>query len=117
MRLPSSQRAIVDIRKLRDYCLDPRSPKGRDKAKVFAAALGLTRPDADLLRQALLRPAAEQDCVAGEADEYGRRYTVDFVMETSAGRHRIRNGWIVRSGEAFPRLTTCYVMRAKRSER
>jgi hypothetical protein len=116
MKLPSPHRAVVDIRKLRDYCLDSRSPKGRDKARVFAAALGLTHSDADLLRRALLRAAVEQDCAAGEADQYGRRYTVDFEMETSAGRHRIRSGWIVRSSETFPRLTTCYVMKAKRTE-
>ncbi len=59
----------------------------------------------------------EQDCVAGEADEYGRRYTVDVALETLVGRHRVRSGWIVRTGETFPRLTTCYVMKAKRTER
>ena len=115
MKLPSAHRAVVDIRKLRDYCLDPRSPKGRDKARVFAAALGLARTDADFLRRVLLRAAVEQECVAGEADQFGRRYTVDFELEMLAGRHRIRSGWIVRSGETFPRLTTCYVIRAKRT--
>jgi len=31
MKLPNGTRAVVDIRKLRDYCLDPHSPKGRNK--------------------------------------------------------------------------------------
>ena len=52
MKLPNGHRAIVDIRKLRDYCLNPNSPNGRNKARVFAASLGLTPPDAEILRQA-----------------------------------------------------------------
>ena len=107
----------MDIRKLRDYCLDPHSPKGQHKAKVFAAALGLIAADADFLRQLLLKAARERECVPGEADQYGRRYTLDFELQTPAGRERIRSGWIVRTGEAFPRLTTCYVVKAKQSER
>lgn len=116
MKLPSAHRAVVDIRKLRDYCLDPGSPKGRDKARVFAAALGLTRTDAGRLSRHLLQAAIERECAVGEADQYGRRYTVDSDMETSIGRHTIRSGWIIRNGEAFPRLTTCYVVTAKRNE-
>ncbi len=42
MKLPNSDRAVVDIAKLRDYCLNPAHPRGRHKARVFAAALGLT---------------------------------------------------------------------------
>ena len=115
MKLPSAHRAVADIRKLRDYCLDPRSPKGRDKARVFAATLGLTHKDANFLRGTLLRAAAEQECTPGEVDEYGQRYTLDVAVETGAGRHTVRSGWIIRSGETFPRLTTCYVIRARRA--
>lgn len=117
MKLPAPERAIVDIRKLRDYCLDPRNPKGRNKARGFASALGLTRADADFLRRALLQAAIEGDCVTAEADEYGQRYKIDFELETSRGKHRIRSGWIVRTGETFPRFKTCYVVIAKRTER
>jgi len=117
MKLPNGDRAFVDIRKLRDYCLDPNSPKGRGKARVFVAALGLTRDHAAFLREALWPAAAGQDCVAGEADEYGQRYTVDFTLATSAARGRIRSGWIVKRNEGFVRLTTCYVLKPKRSKR
>jgi hypothetical protein len=40
MNLPGGGDAIVDIAKLRDYCLDSRHPRGRHKARVFAATLG-----------------------------------------------------------------------------
>ena len=43
--------------KLRSYCLNPRHPRGRHKARVFASALGITRENAGLLRQALLEAA------------------------------------------------------------
>ena len=42
--------------KLRDYALDPIHSKGKHKARVFASALGLTRNDAEWLRDELLRP-------------------------------------------------------------
>ncbi|MGH7818267.1 MAG: DUF6883 domain-containing protein [Candidatus Binatia bacterium] len=41
MRIPNADRAVVDPRKLRDYCLSPIHPRGRHKARVFAAAVGL----------------------------------------------------------------------------
>ncbi len=117
MKLANANRAVVDIRKLRDYCLDPDSPKGRTKARVFAAALGLTQRDAEFLRTALLAAAREQDCVPGETDDFGRRYTLDFHLETAAGRRQIRSGWIVLHGEDFPRLATCYVVTSERRRR
>ena len=117
MKLPHPDRAVVDIRKLRDYCLNPDSPKGRNKARVFASALGLMQRDADFLRKALLAAAREREAVPGEADDYGQRYTVDFPLETVAGRRQVRSGWMVRPDEDFPRLTTCYVVTTKPSRR
>ena len=57
MKLPHPERAVVDIAKLRNYCLNPRHPRGWHKAKVFAAALGITQYNAELLRRALLQAA------------------------------------------------------------
>lgn len=113
MKLPNAKQAVADIRKLRNYCLDPASPKGGSKARVFAAMLGLTQADAEFLRDALLRAAREETATAGEADDFGQRYTVDFVLSTAGGRRRVRSGWIVRHGEDFPRLTTCFVLKSK----
>jgi hypothetical protein len=45
-KLPNPDDAVVDIRKLRDYCLNPAHPRGRNKARVFASVLGLTASDA-----------------------------------------------------------------------
>ncbi len=114
MLLPDGSRAIVDIRKLRDYCLNPDSPRGGNKARVFAAALGLTAVDAKELREALLEAARTGEAKLGELDMYGQRYTVDFEMVTALGEAVVRSGWIILHGESAPRLTTCYVMKRKR---
>lgn len=37
MPMPHAERAVVDIRKLRDYCLNPMHDEGQHKARVFAA--------------------------------------------------------------------------------
>lgn len=110
MNLPGGDQAIVDIAKLRDYCLDPHHPRGRHKARVFASALDLTQADAEILRDALLVAAQEESAVPGESDVYGDRYTIDFEME-HRGRHAtVRSGWIVLRDQTQPRLTSCFVL-------
>jgi hypothetical protein len=109
MKLPNGERAVVDIAKLTDYCLNPEHPRGKHKARVFAAALGLTADRADDLRSALLEAAVAAEAVAGDQDQYGQRYVVDFTMEGVSGSVLIRSTWIVRAGEEFPRLTSCFV--------
>lgn len=109
MKLPGGERAYVDMTKLRDYCLDPMHPRGRHKARAFAARLGLTSARAGALRDALLAAARENDAVAGEHDGFGRRFAVEFLMEGPKGPVNVRSAWIVRESEDFPRLTSCYV--------
>lgn len=110
MVLPSRERAIVDVAKLRDYCLSRTHVRGRNKARVFDAVLGLTSSDAELLRDRLIRAAMDGDAVAGAVDEYGRRYTIDFEMIRGARRATIRSAWIVPQGDLVPRLTSCFVL-------
>lgn len=101
---------FVDLRKLRDYCLSAEHRRGRHKARVFASALGLTSKDAAPLRDALLEAAQTHDAEAMRKDEYGARYVLDFEMAEPSGRAAVRSVWIVRHGEAFPRLVSCYVL-------
>ena len=54
MKLPNADRAIVEIEKLRDYCLSSSHPRGRHEARVFINALGITADDAQELTQAIL---------------------------------------------------------------
>jgi hypothetical protein len=54
MQLPNSDRAVVEIEKLRDYSLNPNHPVGKHKARAFKAALGITLEDAAWLRDRAL---------------------------------------------------------------
>ena len=97
MRLPNGDRAVVEVEKLRDYCLSPHHPRGRHKARLFASALGLRQADAELLRQAILGAARDGEASPGINDEYGQRST-------------IRSAWIIPAGSELPKLTTCFVL-------
>jgi hypothetical protein len=110
MKLPYSEQAFVDIRKLSDYCLNPDHPRGRHKARVFASTLGLTADHAEELREAILEAVLTNDAQPDTEDEYGQRYIVDFVMHRSENDAAIRTSWIIRRDEDFPRLTSCYVL-------
>ena len=101
---------MVDITKLREYCLNLQHPRGRHKARVFASALNLHQGDAEFLRTQLLEAAKMSDAIAGEVDEYGQRYLVDFECQKGSRRAFVRSAWIVLKGEDFPRLATCYVL-------
>jgi hypothetical protein len=110
-RLPKGERAIVDIRKIEDYCLNPAHPRGRNKARVFRNALGINRTDAPWLRDILIEAAQIDQAIELQTDDYGSRWRIDV----SVTRHRktvvVRTLWIIRSGEDAPRFVTCWVSR------
>lgn len=111
MTLPNGDRAVVDIAKLRGYCLSKTHPYGRHKARVFEAALGLTSLDAEDLRGVLLHAARAFDhAEPGEQDTYGSRYVLDFRMTWESRSATVRSVWIILTTEDFPRLTSCYVL-------
>ncbi|MFZ5905759.1 MAG: DUF6883 domain-containing protein [Chloroflexota bacterium] len=110
MKLPNAERAVVEIEKLRDYCLSSSHPRGRHKARVFVTALGITADDVEELRQAILSAVLTEEAAPTERDEYGQRFVVDFSMRRQGKAAVIRTSWIVRSGEDYPRLTSCYVL-------
>lgn len=106
--LPNADRAIVEIAKLRDYCLNPNHEDGKHKARVFACALGIRQSDAEWLREILLVAARNEDATAAGKNRFGTLYVLDSTVTTSIGSAVVRSGWIVQFTEGFPRLTTCY---------
>ena len=110
MKLPNGDRAVVDLAKLRVYCLNEQHLRGRHKARVFSSALGITTEDAEILRQTLLDAAIEKDAILGEQDDYGQRYVLDFRMTGPRGSATVRSLWIVLTCEKVPRLVTCHVL-------
>ncbi len=110
MKLPNADRAFVDVVKLRDYSLNTEHKEGKHKARVFADALGLKSDHAGWLRQNLLNIAKSEDCWMGRKTDYGQRYVIDFELTREGKTARVRSAWIIRKGEDFPRLVTCYVI-------
>lgn len=110
MKLPNANQAIVEIEKLRDYCLSESHPRGKHKARVFAARLGMTAEQAEELRKLILQAVQTENAEPGERDECDQRYVVDMQISHSGNEATVRSTWIVRSGEAAPRLTSCYVL-------
>ena len=49
MIIPNAERAVVDVRKLRDYCLNSTHDQGKHKARLFESILGMTASDAEEL--------------------------------------------------------------------
>ncbi len=74
VNLPNAERAFIDMRKLRDYALDSDHRVGKHKASLFAAFLGMSKDDADILREILLQAAQTNDAIIGIQDEHGQRY-------------------------------------------
>ena len=109
---PIPRRIIVEIAKLRDYCLSPSHPYGRHKARVFRSRLGLAETDAEMLRQALLRAVRSnpENLVHRKTDLHGRQYVFDFQMSTATGTAMVRSIWIVPIGHYVLRFITCYVV-------
>ena len=110
MKLPNYERAHVDLRKLYDYRLNTEHPRGRHKARIFLETLGFTAYDAQELQQALLEAVTTNESVYIGANDFGQRYAVDFLMQGRVGTATVRSLWIVRRGEDFPRLISCYVL-------
>ena len=108
MPIPHAERAVVDMRKLRDYCLNPMHDEGQHKVRLFATALGITADDAEDLRTCLLQAVTTTDGQLGRCDAYGQRYTVDFLLVWRDKQAMVRSGWIIEHGADTPRLTTCY---------
>ncbi|MBE9064170.1 DUF6883 domain-containing protein [cf. Phormidesmis sp. LEGE 11477] len=108
MLIPNAEQAAVDIRKLRDYCLNLEHDDGKHKARLFSSILGIVASDAEGLRQVLLKAVKTQEAQLGRKDEFGQRYTLDFAIRWQNRSAILRSGWIIEHGSTIPKLTTCY---------
>ena len=110
MKIPNAERAVVGIRKLRDYCLNPQHDKGKHKARLFTSLLGMSANDAEELRNTLLEVVKTQDAQLGEMDAYGQWYTLDFMLNWRGKQATIRSAWIIETDSDIPKLTTAFPM-------
>jgi len=109
VKMPNADRAIVSHDKITGYCLSPNHPRGRHKARVIQAALGLTQKDMMPFKQLLLAHAQQEATLLTE-DSYGQRYGIDALCQHGNQAARLRTIWIIRQGESIPQLVTCYIL-------
>jgi hypothetical protein len=101
---PNWIEAVLDIRKIEDYCLSPSHPRGRHKARVFREALDLQRSDAGWLRE----PRAPAELVT--MDAWGTHWRLDAAIRRQGKSVVVRTIWIVRTGEIAPTFVACWVL-------
>jgi hypothetical protein len=107
MRLPFVDLAIVSQTKLVEYLLNPDHPRGRGKAQFFLR-LGFRRDQPDILREALLRVAAESE-MTETSGMFGRKFVGAGELETPGGRTvRVVTVWMLADGAPPPQLVTAY---------
>lgn len=122
--LPAADHAAFDMGKLVNYALSPDNPGGRDKARVFQAALGVGPEHAEMIHRQIMDQlpslaAVRPDPSGGAArtDRYGERFNVVVPVTGPTGRTvDVMTAWIydraddrrgVQSGK--PRLTTLFI--------
>ena len=111
MKLPYAQ--AVDrrqvLQKLETYALNLNHPSGKHKARLFRAKLGITLSSKEFLASVLMEAVLQAEAILTNLDLFLQRYVVDFPINTAVGKSSIvRSAWIIRQGEAMPRLTSVY---------
>ena len=81
------------------------------KTRVFESVLGISLANVDVLRDALREAARLSDTVVCKGDNgFGEMFVLRFPLRTDKGTAIVLSAWIIRHGEDFPRLATCYIV-------
>lgn len=87
MILPNADKAIIKTEKITDYVLNFEHFEGKNKARVFASALGLRKENADYLIDFIHKAILTNDAVEQPA-MFGARYTVDLISYLRIGKKK-----------------------------
>lgn len=109
MKLPNVENAFIDDRKLIDYSLSESHPVGKHKARVFKAVLNYGLENFAQLKNEILQQVTKHNAVLIQSNEYGDLYVLALILDNPPKQAKVRTSWIVKAGEDFPRLTSCYV--------
>lgn len=94
---------------MRDYCLNPKHPLGKHKARIFLSQLGLHRKDAELLKKEILKEIVKSDIHEEYSDQFGKRYSAELILNINNKRAVVKTIWIIKNDHVTPELVTCYV--------
>ena len=108
VKLPNSDRAVVDPNKVTEYLLNAAHPDNSGKAQFFEA-LGFSGSASSNLATSLRELAAAGDVVLQVESAHGVKYVVDGRFESPLGKRPVvRTVWIIDKGQELPRLVTAY---------
>ena len=110
MRLPNGEHADLGD-KVEQYVLNSFHRDGKHKARVFKSVLGITLENRSVLADGIRQAAATSvEAELRGNSGHGELYVLRFPLQTAFGAATVLTAWIIRNGEDFPRLTTCYIL-------
>jgi hypothetical protein len=110
VKIPNGERADLGS-KIEDYTLNQWHWEGRHKARVFESLLGITTANKEVLANGLRSAVENSDDAEFQGNNgHGDVYVLRFVLATERGTGTILSVWIIRDGQDFPRLVTCYIL-------
>jgi hypothetical protein len=108
MKLPNSDKLVVEREKIADYLLNPAHPDNGGKAEFFAK-LGFRREEWEVLAAALRVLAQTAEVTSHAKSSHGRKYVIVGPIESPTGRPvAVKTIWIVDKGLDGARLVTAY---------
>lgn len=112
LELPRRHEAEIPPAKLKGYALDPDHDEGKNKARVFASALGIRQADWEYLAEQIMA-GIDRSPVIGVRTEGPWGWLYEIRMETdglNGQTHPVTTVWFSEAGTGSPRLTTTYVV-------
>ena len=106
MRLPNAEYATIMALKLTGYLLSVAHPRGRGKA-LFFSRFGFRVDAPQVLEQALLRHALDNEVVRTIDAPHGTKYEIEGRLQAPDGRApMVKSVWIIDNGAVTPRFVT-----------
>lgn len=108
MKLPNSDQALIEKKKILDYILNKSHPDNGGKSAFFIK-LGFSRNDWQAMAAALHKYAETAEVSKRIESQHGIKYILDGRIISPTGKTAmIRSIWIVDGGRNIPRLVTVY---------
>lgn len=107
-RVPRAREAVIPTNKLVGYALNPKHPRGRHKARVFASALGIRQADWRYLREQLLNGIVDAPVRGTRITPFGVLYDVVVLVDGLNGATTpVVTIWLVEADRP-PRLVSTW---------
>jgi filamentous hemagglutinin len=105
LKLPLDK-IIIEVRKLRDYLLNPAHPEGATKAQ-YLSEMGYNQENYHILEVDLRNQHLTCDVQPGQVSIYGEKFEIVAPLVGPNGKKRtIRSVWMIRKSDTFARLIT-----------